>query len=66
VLITSTSINSAYVMQEIGIEKEHGIPIIPIIEKGIDIRQLGVLQGLEYLEYDPTEPAEALAKIVQI
>jgi len=24
-----------------------------------------VLQGLEYLEYDPTEPAEAMAKIVQ-
>ncbi len=65
VLITTTSINSAYVMQEIGIAKEHGVPIIPIIEKGIDIRQLGVLQGLEYLEYDPTEPAEAMAKIVQ-
>jgi len=62
VLITTTSINSAYVMQEIGIAKEHGVPII---EKGIDIRALGVLQGLEYLEYDPSEPAEAMAKIVQ-
>ena len=65
VLITTTSINSAYVMQEIGIAKEHGMPIIPIIEKGIDIRELGVLQGIEYLEYDPAEPAEAMGKIVQ-
>jgi hypothetical protein len=65
VLITTTSINSAYVMQEVGIAKEHGVPIIPIIEKGIDVRALGVLQGLDYLEYDPTEPAEAMAKIVQ-
>jgi hypothetical protein len=52
-------------MQEVGIAKEHGVPIIPIIEKGIDVRALGVLQGLDYLEYDPTEPAEAMAKIVQ-
>jgi hypothetical protein len=65
VLITTSSINSAYVMQEIGIAKEHGVPIIPIIQKGIDIRALGVLQGLEYLDYDPVEPAEAMAKIVQ-
>jgi hypothetical protein len=35
VLITTTSIFSAYVMQEIGIAGEHGIPIIPIIKKGI-------------------------------
>jgi hypothetical protein len=65
VLVTTTSINSAYVMQEIGIAKDRGVPIIPIIEKGIDVRALGVLQGLDYLEYDPTEPAEAMAKIVQ-
>jgi hypothetical protein len=65
VLITTTSLNSAYVMQEIGIARECAVPIIPIIEKGIDTRALGVLQGIEYLEYDPTAPAEAMAKIVQ-
>ena len=65
VLITTTSVNSAYVMQEVGIARECGLPIIPIIEKGIDTRALGILQGLEYLEYDTAEPAEAMAKIVQ-
>jgi hypothetical protein len=65
VRITTTSINSAYVMQEVGIAREHGVPIIPIIEEGIDTRTLGLLQGLEYLGYDPTEPAEAMAKILQ-
>jgi hypothetical protein len=65
VLITTTSMNSNFLMQEVGIATEVGIPIIPLIEKGIDIRQLGVLQGLEYIEYDQTSPVEAMAKITQ-
>ena len=63
VLITTASINSAYVQQEVGIAHECGKPIIPIVEKGIDTRQLGILQGVEYLELDLEAPAETMAKM---
>jgi len=63
VLITTASINSAYVQQEIGIAQECGKPIIPVVEKGIDVGQLGVLQGVEYIELDLEAPAETMAKM---
>ncbi len=63
VLITTTSINSAYVQQEIGIAHECRKPIIPIVEKGVDTRQLGILQGVEYLELDLDAPAGTMAKM---
>jgi hypothetical protein len=63
VLITTSSVNSAYVQQEVGIAHECGKPLVPIIEKGIDTRQLGILQGLEYLELDPSQPAETMARM---
>lgn len=63
VLITTESLNSAYVQQEIGIAHECGKPIVPIVEKGIDTRQLGILQGVEYLELDLDHPSETLAKM---
>jgi hypothetical protein len=65
VLVTSTSINSTFVQQEIGIAEESGTPLITLVEKGIAIGSLGILQGREYLEYDPSQPAEAMAKITQ-
>lgn len=63
VLITTASMNSAYVNQEVGIAHECGKPLIPIVEKGIDTRQLGILQGVEYLELDLDRPAETMAKM---
>lgn len=63
VLITTTSMNSAYVNQEVGIAHECGKPLISIVEKGIDTRQLGILQGVEYLELDLDHPAETMAKM---
>lgn len=63
VLITTASINSAYVQQEVGIAHECGKPLVPIIEKGIDTRTLGILQGVEYLELDPDNPVETMAKM---
>lgn len=62
-LITTASISSAYVQQEIGIAHECGKPIIPVVEKGIDVRQLGVFQGVEYIELDLEAPAETMTKM---
>lgn len=63
VLITTNSVNSAYVQQEVGIAHECDKPIVPIVEKGIDTRRLGILQGIEYLELDLEHPAETMAKM---
>ena len=63
VLITSTSVNSAYVQQEIGLARAHRKVIVPIIEKGVDRSRLGLLSEVEWLELDLSAPAEAMANV---
>jgi hypothetical protein len=63
VLITSNSVNSAYVQQEVGIARAHGKPIIPLVDKSVDPSTLGMLSEVERLELDVHQPAEALAKM---
>lgn len=64
VLVTSTSVNSNYVQQEIGAARAYRKPIIPIIDSRIAGKiDLGMLAGLEYLELDVSQPAEAMARI---
>jgi len=63
VLVTSTSVNSAYVQQEIGLARAHGKVIVPIIEKGVDRSRLGLLSEVEWLELDLSAPAEAMANV---
>ncbi len=65
VLLTHNGIRSQWVQQEIGIALEAGKQIIPIVEKGTDLRTLGILQGREYIEYDPLSPSQALAEVVK-
>jgi tetratricopeptide (TPR) repeat protein len=63
VLITSTSVGSAYVWQEVGFARRHGTPIVPIVWRGVDRSRLGMLSEVECLELDPEAPSEALAKM---
>jgi TIR domain-containing protein len=63
VLITSNSIDSAFVQQEVGLARAFGKPIVPIVEKGVDTSRLGILRELEYLELDLDRPEVALAKV---
>ena len=63
VLITSTSIDSAYVQQEIGLAKAYAKPLVPIIDKGVDKTRLGMLAEVEWLELDLNQPTEALTKM---
>lgn len=65
VLLTHNGIRSQWVQQEIGIALEVGKQIIPIVEKGTDSRTLEVLQGREYIEYDPFHPGQALANVLK-
>ena len=36
------------------------MPLIPLVEKGIDSKALATLQGRQYIEYDPYQPQQAL------
>lgn len=63
VLITKNSIGSPYVHQEIGAALGRGIPIIPLVENEIPGEQLAMLQGIEYIEYDPFDTESALRQL---
>lgn len=62
VLLTKNGIRSNWVQQEIGYAIKTHKPLIPLVEKGADPRDLAALQGKEYIEYDPFQPQQALIK----
>lgn len=64
VLLTRNGIRPTWVQQEIGYSLEQGKPIIPIVEKGIELKSLRALQGKEYVEYDPCRYDKAINELV--
>ena len=62
VLLTQHGMRSNWVQQEIGFALSSKKPLIPLVEKGIESKDLGALQGREYIEYDPNRPQEALSR----
>lgn len=62
-LLTRNGIRSNWVHQEIGYALKCNKLIIPLVEKGIDQKDLAALQGREYIEYDSNEYQEALTKL---
>lgn len=66
VLLTQNGMRSNWVHQEIGYALSKGFgknkPLIPIVEKGVESKELGALLGREYIEYNPYQPQEALIK----
>ncbi|MCK4251539.1 toll/interleukin-1 receptor domain-containing protein [candidate division WOR-3 bacterium] len=62
VLLTKKGIRSNWVQQEMGYAMKSKIPLIPIVEKGVNTKELGALQGKEYIEYNPGKPQQALVK----
>ncbi|MEO0020254.1 MAG: toll/interleukin-1 receptor domain-containing protein [candidate division WOR-3 bacterium] len=62
-LLTRNGIRSNWVNQEIGYSFQENKPIIPLVEKGTDAKDLAALQGREYIEYDPNQPDQALKKL---
>ena len=61
-LLTKDGMRSNWVQQEIGYALKTDKLLIPLVEKGIDPRDLAVLQGREYIEYDPFQPQQALVR----
>lgn len=59
VVLTKRGSESAWVQQEIGCTEMVDIPVIPLVEAGLDNRKLALLTGKEYVGFDPAVPDEA-------
>ena len=62
-LLTREGIRSKWVHEEIGYSLKSNRPIIPIVEKDVDPKDLAALQGSDYIEYDPDQYQQALMKL---
>jgi len=62
VLLTRNGVRSNWIQQEIGYALKANKPIIPLVEKGVEPKDLAALQGKEYIEYDPFQPQQALIR----
>lgn len=62
-LLTRNGIRSNWVQQEIGYSLQCNKPVIPVVEKGIDPKDLAALSGREYIEYDPHQYQQGLIKL---
>jgi nucleoside 2-deoxyribosyltransferase len=62
VLLTRYGVRSPWVHQEVGYTLKTGKPLIPLVEKVTDSKNLAALQGKEYISYDPEKPEETLIK----
>ncbi len=60
VLLTTDGTESYAVHQEIGVAVGKNKLVIPLVETGVSPSALVLLQGLEYIEFDPANPAQAL------
>ena len=58
VLLSTASVDSSYVNQEIGLALEAEKVIIPLVQPGIDPSRLAMLQGVKYISFDFESPHE--------
>lgn len=56
VLVTTSSQASGFVNQEIGYAEKAEKLIVPLVEKGVDLHKLGMLEGREYVPFDRWNP----------
>lgn len=62
-LLTADGSRSEWVREEIGIAYRTGRVIVPIVEKGIQVK--GLLEGKEYITFDALNPALAIDHAVR-
>lgn len=65
VFITPNSQYSPYVQQEIGFAEAKGKLIIPIVQPGVAKNCLAMLEGREYISFDPLNPEMALSHLLE-
>jgi len=64
VLLTPNSEYSPYVQQEIGFAEAKDKPVIPLVQPGVSQRCLAMLEGTEYIPFDPDNPKLALSRLL--
>ncbi len=64
-LITTNSIDSAYVQQEVGLARAHRLPMVPLVDLRVDKTKLGLLSELEWIGIDLDNPSEALERVTE-
>jgi hypothetical protein len=64
VLLTPRSHTSAYVQQEIGYAEAQGKLIIPLVWTNVQRPTLAMLEGREYVPFDPASPQAALGTLL--
>jgi hypothetical protein len=58
VLLTEAAANSAYVQQEIGYALRCDRPVVPLVEAGLPVGSLAMLQGREFIPLNPADPVK--------
>ncbi len=64
VLLTHNSQYSPYVQQEIGFAKAKQKLVIPLVQPGVSQKCLAMLEGKEYIKFDPARPEMALSSLL--
>ncbi len=61
--LTQNGYTSPYVQQEIAYAEAKGKLIIPLLEKGVPARALGMLPDREYISFDAADPQQAVLNL---
>ena len=64
-LLTQNGVGSTYVQQEIGYAFGKQKRIIPLVSSGIQVKSLAMLQGVEWLEFDPEKSGASLGRLLE-
>lgn len=62
VILTKNGSRSKWVQQEIGVADALSIPVIPVAEKGVDLR--GFLEGRNVIEFDKNDPSRTYDRVI--
>ncbi len=64
VLLTRDGARSEWVHEEIGIARQAGRTIVPIVEKGMPVKRM--LEGIKYISFDRTNQEEAITETIKL
>lgn len=65
VLLTPSGASSAYVQQEVGYAVASRRLVIPLVWPGIEKHSLAMLEGHEWVLFDPSNPDQALIRLLK-
>lgn len=65
VLLTPSGASSAYVQQEVGYATASRRLVIPLVWPGTQKRSLAMLEGKEWVAFDPSNPDQALLSLLK-